>query len=300
MARDSGQRNGDGQWDDGSQWDGDGRWSEDGNWAGGSGRSRETSSRAEISDLDLVPPKPMTLRGPVIGTAVAVVAVVLGLGVLVPRWVRGDDPEQGALPPPVQIAIATGEATPTGPATATVSPGRRTQSPAVTPTGTVTSTPTATRKGGATRAAAGTTGTNGAAEPAAQGGGKATTTTTTTRATTSTTTQAAAQEWGSLVVNSTSVLRPGENWHTDRIRLALTSGGNVTLTDENGDVTWSSGTSGGEELVFQADGNFVLYDDDNGTLWSTSTMNNDGAVLTLGSGGDVSISLSGTTLWSVP
>jgi len=100
------------------------------------------------------------------------------------------------------------------------------------------------------------------------------------------------------VIRGTSVLEPGQNWHTNRIRLTLTTGGNLVLTDENGRTTWSSGTSGsGTQLVFQADGNLGLYSGST-PLWTTRTDGHDGAILVLQADANVTISLNGTTLWS--
>lgn len=108
----------------------------------------------------------------------------------------------------------------------------------------------------------------------------------------------ATTDWGTTVIRGTSVLEPGQNWHTNRIRLTLTTGGNLVLTDENGRTTWSSGTSGsGTQLVFQADGNLGLYSGST-PLWTTRTDGHDGAILVLQADANVTISLNGTTLWS--
>ncbi|MEO3742077.1 hypothetical protein [Plantactinospora sp. B5E13] len=105
-------------------------------------------------------------------------------------------------------------------------------------------------------------------------------------------------DWQTRVVNGTSVLRPGQSWSTNRLRLTLTANGNLALYDQ-GRLVWSAGTGGrgAAELVFQADGNFVLYTSRKATIWSTRTDGHDGAILVLQADGNVTISQHGRTLW---
>ncbi|MFB9835954.1 hypothetical protein [Actinoallomurus acaciae] len=101
------------------------------------------------------------------------------------------------------------------------------------------------------------------------------------------------------VVHGTYVLRPGDEIRTNRLRLSLTSDGDLVLRDRNDAVVWSSGThASGTHAVFQADGNFVVYGSDDQTLWSSRTDGHDGAVLVLQADGNLTITQGGTTLWA--
>ncbi len=88
----------------------------------------------------------------------------------------------------------------------------------------------------------------------------------------------------------------GENWHTNRIKLSLTTAGDAVLTDENGKVTWSAGETGATGLAFQGDGNLVLYKGDT-VLWATGTVGHPGAQLVLQDDGNVTISDGDQFLW---
>ncbi len=118
------------------------------------------------------------------------------------------------------------------------------------------------------------------------------------RTSTSKGTVAPTPNWTTLAIRATTVLQPGQNWHTNRITLTLTASGNLVLTNNQGKATWSSGTSGtGTDLVFQADGNLVLYTSDGKTLWSTGTAGHDGAELVLQNDANLVVILGNTTLW---
>jgi hypothetical protein len=109
---------------------------------------------------------------------------------------------------------------------------------------------------------------------------------------------AAAHHWQTLVVHATYVLHPGESVRSNRLTLSLLPAGDLVLRDENGRVTWSTGTRAqGTQAVFQADGNLVLYQGGT-TLWSSRTDGHDGATLELGADGAMRIEYGGTTLWS--
>jgi hypothetical protein len=110
---------------------------------------------------------------------------------------------------------------------------------------------------------------------------------------------APAHHWQSLVVHATYVLHPGESLRSNRISLSLLADGDLVLRDENGRVTWSSGTRGQGTLlaVFQADGNLVVYQGDQ-TLWSSRTEGHDGATLVLQADGAMRILYGNTALWS--
>jgi hypothetical protein len=108
----------------------------------------------------------------------------------------------------------------------------------------------------------------------------------------------ATPNWRSKVVHGTYVLQPGQNVHTNRMRLALQTNGDLVLSDEHDKVVWSTGTHAeGTHVVFQADGNFVLYSSSNATLWSSRTDGHDGAVLVLRANGDMAITQGSTVLW---
>ncbi|WP_217556633.1 hypothetical protein [Streptomyces sp. GbtcB6] len=111
---------------------------------------------------------------------------------------------------------------------------------------------------------------------------------------------AAPHQWGTRVVNATTVLGAGQSVSTDHVRLAMTSAGNLVITDTNGTVLWSAGTSGaGNRAVFQADGNFVVYGSADQTLWTAGTAGNNGAELVLQADGNVTVlTSSGTVVWA--
>ncbi|MEU4339253.1 hypothetical protein AB0F59_32170 [Micromonospora lupini] len=112
------------------------------------------------------------------------------------------------------------------------------------------------------------------------------------------TTSAPKPNWGTQVVQGTSVLQLGQSWSTNRIKLVLASDGNVLLYDQ-GRVVWQTrtGGKGGHHLVFQGDGNLVLYTSSNATVWSSGTAGNNGATLVLQADANVTISIGGRWLW---
>lgn len=101
------------------------------------------------------------------------------------------------------------------------------------------------------------------------------------------------------VIHGTYVWQPGQEVHTNRIRLTLRTDGDLVLLDEHGKVVWSTRThASGTHAVFQADGNFVVYSSSNATLWSSRTDGHDGAVLVLQGDGNLAIMQGNTTLWN--
>jgi hypothetical protein len=108
--------------------------------------------------------------------------------------------------------------------------------------------------------------------------------------------RAKAPVWQQRIIAATSVLTTGESWSTDRLRLTVTTGGDLVLQDQ-GRTVWRTGTTTGVKLVMQNDGHLVLYDARNGTAWSSGTAGNPGAVLILRADGDLVISLNGRTLF---
>jgi hypothetical protein len=108
----------------------------------------------------------------------------------------------------------------------------------------------------------------------------------------------ATPNWRSQTIHGTRVLQPGQNVHTNRMRLTLQTNGDLVLRDEHDKVVWSTGThAANTHVVFQADGNFVLYSSTNATLWSSRTDGHDGAVLVLRANGDMAITQGSTVLW---
>ncbi|MGW0925178.1 hypothetical protein ACWD3J_40020 [Streptomyces sp. NPDC002755] len=110
----------------------------------------------------------------------------------------------------------------------------------------------------------------------------------------------AARTWNTRVVSATTVLGAGEHVESDRMRITMRTDGNLVVTDENGQVRWSSHTAGrGSKAVFQNDGNLVVYTADNQTAWSSGTAGNPGAKLVIQNDGNVTILSSGDALlWS--
>jgi D-mannose binding lectin len=100
------------------------------------------------------------------------------------------------------------------------------------------------------------------------------------------------------VIQGTYVLQPGQDVHSNRMRLVLQTDGNLVLHDEHDSVVWATGTqAAGTHVVFQGDGNFVLYSSTDETLWSSRTDGHNGAVLVLRANGDMAIVQGDTVLW---
>jgi hypothetical protein len=111
----------------------------------------------------------------------------------------------------------------------------------------------------------------------------------------------AAPQYGTKVVQATSVLYAGDSFSTDHVRITMTQGGNLEIGDPaTGYLLWSAGTYGsGNYAVFQADGNLVVYGADGTSLWTSGSAGNDGARMVLQDDGNVVIlSVSGATVWS--
>ncbi|MEU9336714.1 hypothetical protein AB0D49_26710 [Streptomyces sp. NPDC048290] len=110
----------------------------------------------------------------------------------------------------------------------------------------------------------------------------------------------ATPDWSTRVVSGTYRLDPGQSVASNRMKITLRGSGDLVITDENGVVRWSSGTSGsGNRAVFQADGHFVVYSSDDKTLWSSGTAGNPGARLVIQEDGNVTIlGAGGGVLWS--
>jgi hypothetical protein len=120
----------------------------------------------------------------------------------------------------------------------------------------------------------------------------------TSEATTPPATTAPTPVWQNRVIRSTTTLRPGQSWTSNRLELALTGDGDIVLRDQ-GRAVWNANSGGkrGNLLVFQADGNLVLYTMTNAPIWTSGTAGNNGAILVLQADGNVVISANGRTLW---
>ncbi|MFJ3762968.1 hypothetical protein [Streptomyces sp. NPDC090080] len=110
----------------------------------------------------------------------------------------------------------------------------------------------------------------------------------------------AAKSWSTEVVKSTSVLKPGESWSSNRMRVTMSAAGSLIIVDENGVTRWSSHTDGsGYEAVFQGDGHLVVYSKDGKGVWSSGTAGNPGAEMVIQADGNVTIlSSSGSPIWA--
>ncbi|MET9017312.1 hypothetical protein ABZX74_41645 [Streptomyces olivaceoviridis] len=111
---------------------------------------------------------------------------------------------------------------------------------------------------------------------------------------------APAPQWSTKVFTSTLTLRPGESVHSDRMRITMRAGGDLVISDENGTVRWSSGTTGQNNYAtFKADGELVVRSAYQHTLWSSRTGGHTGAKLVIQNDGNVTILSSGDqTLWA--
>ncbi|WP_213007499.1 hypothetical protein [Paractinoplanes toevensis] len=103
------------------------------------------------------------------------------------------------------------------------------------------------------------------------------------------TTSKPAPVWAEKVIESTSVLTTGQSWSTNRLKLTVTTAGDLVLQDQ-GRTVWQTSTKTGVKLVMQNDGHLVLYDAGNGTVFSSGTAGNPGAVLILRADGNMVIS----------
>jgi hypothetical protein len=98
------------------------------------------------------------------------------------------------------------------------------------------------------------------------------------------------------VITATSVITTGQSFASNRLRLTVTTGGDLVLQDQ-GRTVWHTGTTTGVKLVMQNDGHLVLYDASNGTVFSSGTAGNPGAVQILRADGNMVISLNGRILF---
>ncbi|MFE4756086.1 hypothetical protein ACFRFU_45130 [Streptomyces sp. NPDC056704] len=102
----------------------------------------------------------------------------------------------------------------------------------------------------------------------------------------------------SHTIYATAVLHPGQSVTWGKGTLAMTSGGNLIVTDERGVTRWATHTSGSNlQTVFQDDGCLAIYDPDGNVMWSSYTNGNPGAVLVMTASGNVQIQIGGTSLW---
>lgn len=100
------------------------------------------------------------------------------------------------------------------------------------------------------------------------------------------------------VIQATAVLNPGQSVAWGKARLAMTSDGNLVVTDERGVTRWASHTSGADlQTVFQDDGLLAIYDSQGTVHWSSNTNGHPGAVLEITPDGNVRIRLGDTVLW---
>lgn len=99
-------------------------------------------------------------------------------------------------------------------------------------------------------------------------------------------------------IYATAVLDPGQSVTWGKGTLAMTSGGNLIVTDERGVTRWATHTSGSNlQTVFQDDGCLAIYDPEGNVMWSSYTNGNPGAVLVMTASGNIQIQLGGTSLW---
>jgi hypothetical protein len=102
------------------------------------------------------------------------------------------------------------------------------------------------------------------------------------------------------IIHSTYWLQPGQSVATNRVKLTMQTNGDLTVTDPDGKVLWSSGTTGrGYDACFQADGNLVVYDSGKQGVWSSGSAGHNDAQLVLQADGNVVIeSASDAEYWA--
>ncbi|MGW0574697.1 protein kinase domain-containing protein [Streptomyces sp. NPDC002920] len=106
-------------------------------------------------------------------------------------------------------------------------------------------------------------------------------------------------EWTTVCVQPDEKIKAGESWRTNRTRMAMETGGNLVIYDENGKARWSSGTTGSDNGAYlQGDGNLVVYSPDGKPLWNTGTQGNPGTILCLGADGNVNLIYQDQAIWS--
>jgi hypothetical protein len=111
--------------------------------------------------------------------------------------------------------------------------------------------------------------------------------------------QSSPTHWTELTAPATTVLDRGQSVQTNRTRLVMHDAGELAIYDETNRQRWSSGTAGrGYRAVFQADGNLVVYDQNWTGLWTSETAGHNGAVLVLGTDGNVCVVYRGQVIWA--
>lgn len=102
----------------------------------------------------------------------------------------------------------------------------------------------------------------------------------------------------SRTIYATAVLNPGESVSWGKGTLAMTSTGNLIVTDENGTTRWATHTSGSTlQTVFQDDGCLAIYSAAHIVVWSSYTNGHPGAVFVMTASGNMQIKQGSAVLW---
>jgi D-mannose binding lectin len=106
-----------------------------------------------------------------------------------------------------------------------------------------------------------------------------------------------------LTITSPATLQRGQSWRTASTVVALSTDGDLTVTDGSGKLVWHSDTGShnpnraGHQAVLQSDGNLVVSNADNNSVWASGTSGHPGAVLLLQRDGHVCVVDGGRELW---
>lgn len=73
--------------------------------------------------------------------------------------------------------------------------------------------------------------------------------------------------------------------------------GDLVLDDQNGNVVWSAGVSGGFRCFMQQDGNLIIRNSAMNGLWTSYTSSSEGARLIVDDGGRLSVVLGNSPVW---
>ncbi|MET7441862.1 mannose-binding protein, partial [Streptomyces sp. NPDC005568] len=105
--------------------------------------------------------------------------------------------------------------------------------------------------------------------------------------------------WGTKTVYATSVLRVGQSWSTNRIRMIMQTDGNLVVYNEHDKAIWASMTFGPDHrAIFQQDGNLVIHNADDRPIWASRSHGHENAQLVLRADGKVVVLHNGGVVWS--
>ena len=103
----------------------------------------------------------------------------------------------------------------------------------------------------------------------------------------------------SVVLNTNSYLSLGQfiASPSGSFTVGLSNSGDLVMKDNQSNIIWSAGISGGAKCFMQGDGNVIIRDPNLKALWATNTSQNPGAQLIVDDGGCIAVVCGNMTLW---